>query len=74
MVGLTQHQLARSADLPLWKISWSETGRVKLTADELRRIEHVLAARAKEIARMVDDPGRAGRSATRLRSEGAEVA
>jgi predicted transcriptional regulator len=54
--GLTQHQLSRGADVPRWKITFAETGRIKLTADELQRIEQVLAARVKEIARMVDDP------------------
>jgi DNA-binding XRE family transcriptional regulator len=75
MLGLTQHQLAHFADVPPWKISWSETGRIKLTATEVARIQDVLAARAAELAAMVqaDDAGRAGRSA-RLRSESREVA
>jgi len=50
MLGLTQHQLARSANLPLWKISWSETGRVKLTAEETEQIRTAFAQRAAEIA------------------------
>lgn len=50
MLGLTQHQLAERADLPLWKISWSETGRVKLTAEETEQIRTAFAQRAAEIA------------------------
>lgn len=52
-MGLTQHKLGRGAGIPRWKITFAETGRTKLTADEVQRIEQVLAARAKEIAGMV---------------------
>lgn len=66
-MGLTQFQLASLAKIRLGRITYFESGRTKLTAAELQRIEQVLAARAKEIAGMVDDPGRAQRS-ERLRS------
>ena len=66
-MGFTQHRLHVLAKIPLGRITYFESGRINLTPDELQRIEHVLAARAKEISRMVDDPGRAERSA-RLRS------
>jgi transcriptional regulator with XRE-family HTH domain len=73
MSGLTQHRLHVLTKIPLGRITYFESGRIRLTPDELQRIEQALAARAKEIARMVDDPGRALRSA-RLRSESREVA
>lgn len=66
-MGYTQHRIATLAKIPLGRITYAESGRISLTADELQRIERVLAARAKEIAGMVDDPGRAERS-ERLRS------
>jgi transcriptional regulator with XRE-family HTH domain len=71
MSGLTQHDVARLAIIPLGRITYAESGRITLKAEELQRIEHVLAARAKEIARMVEpnDAGRAERNTnTRLRS------
>jgi len=64
MLGLTQHELAHRADLPLWKISWSETGRVKLTAEETEKIRAAFAQRAAEIAASLSKDERTSRVAT----------
>jgi transcriptional regulator with XRE-family HTH domain len=50
MLGWTQHQLAEAAKIAPGRIIWAETGRVKLTNDELQRIKDALARRAKEVA------------------------
>ena len=43
LAGLTQHQVARQADLDRSKISLAETGQVELTDDEQRRVLQVLS-------------------------------
>lgn len=53
MLGLTQHRLSVLTRISLTRIAYGETGRIELTDDEVQRIEHVLAARAEELAAMV---------------------
>jgi transcriptional regulator with XRE-family HTH domain len=53
MLGLTQHALARKANIPPGRISWAETGRAKLTPDEVERVKQVLSRRAQEVAQAV---------------------
>lgn len=76
--GLSQHALARRTGIRRWKIAYAETGARKLLPAEIEAIRKVLVDSAqKKSARVLgalDDPGRAERTAPRLRSEGAEVA
>ena len=52
-LGLTQHQLGQATDIPPWKITYFETGRVRLTKYELQRINTALVKRATELAQIV---------------------
>jgi predicted transcriptional regulator len=47
MTGLSQHELARRADVRFSRLCYAENGRTKLTADELARIKAVLAERGR---------------------------
>lgn len=51
-MGLTQHRLGHDARIPPWKITFAETGRVKLTPEEVQRIKDVFSKRAAEISAM----------------------
>ena len=46
-LGLTQHQLAKKADVPFSRLSYAETNRIQLTPDEVDRIESVFRARVQ---------------------------
>jgi transcriptional regulator with XRE-family HTH domain len=48
--GLTQFELAKQARLQYSRITFAETGRCQLTAEEIRRIEKVFEACAEKIA------------------------
>jgi DNA-binding XRE family transcriptional regulator len=48
MVGLTQHQVAQQADIPINRIVFAETGRIALRPDEEKRIAKVLKTRAQK--------------------------
>jgi transcriptional regulator with XRE-family HTH domain len=50
MVGLTQHELARLAGIGVSRIAFAETGRTKLTDEELERVFDVIARRAAATA------------------------
>lgn len=52
-MGLTQYRLGQDARIPPWKITFAETGRVKLTPEEIERIKAVLTKRAEELSTMV---------------------
>lgn len=52
-VGLSQHALGHLARVSRARIAYAETGRTKLTEDELERIKGALALRAREVAEMV---------------------
>jgi hypothetical protein len=47
MVGLTQHQVAQQADIPINRIVYAETGRIELKREEKKRIEKVLRKRVQ---------------------------
>ena len=51
--GFTQHQLSRAAGIPRWKIAYAEGGHVKLTPEEIARVEQVFAKRAQELSAML---------------------
>jgi transcriptional regulator with XRE-family HTH domain len=53
MLGLTQHDLARETNISPGRISWAETGRAKLTADEVGRVKEALARRAQQVVQAV---------------------
>ena len=48
-LGMTQHELAKVANVAPWKITFAETGRAELTADEIERVKVALAKQAAEI-------------------------
>jgi hypothetical protein len=50
MLGLSQHELSRRADVKFSRLTFAETGRVRLTESELDRIRLVLTQRARRIA------------------------
>jgi len=49
-LGLTQFDLAKKARLQYSRITFAETGRCQLTAEEIRRIENVFETCAEKIA------------------------
>jgi predicted transcriptional regulator len=53
MLGLTQVDAARATGIPLWRITFAETGRVRLTREEIHKIKAALARRAQEVAAAV---------------------
>lgn len=53
MLGLTQHRISILTKIPLGRIVYAETGRTKLTAEEVERIRVVLAARAQQTHRAI---------------------
>jgi len=71
LLGLTQHQLADASRVPRWRIVFAETGRTKLTADELTRIREVLIKRATEVAETLADQNE--RTGTSERGQTTEV-
>ena len=48
-LGLTQHQLAKKADVPFSRLSYAETNRIDLLPDEVDRIESVFRSRAQVV-------------------------
>lgn len=54
LAAISQHELARRADVKFSRLHYAESGRLKLTAEETSRIERVikavLALRAEQIA------------------------
>ncbi len=48
MCGITQHQLARDANVSLNRLVFCETGRADLTPEELERVQRVLRQRARK--------------------------
>jgi transcriptional regulator with XRE-family HTH domain len=50
MLGWSQFELARASDIAPGRISFAETGRVKLNDEELARVKGALARRAKEVS------------------------
>jgi transcriptional regulator with XRE-family HTH domain len=53
MLGWSQFELAKAADIAPGRISFAETGRVRLNDEELARVKSALAKRAEEVARTV---------------------
>jgi transcriptional regulator with XRE-family HTH domain len=49
MLGLTQFDVAKRAGILYSRITFAESGRRKLTKEEIGRIERVLAKRAEQI-------------------------
>jgi transcriptional regulator with XRE-family HTH domain len=50
MLGLSQFDLAKRTGILYSRITFFETGRRRLTKDEIGRIERVLSQRMKQIA------------------------
>ena len=50
MLGLSQHELARRAEVKISRLIFAETGRVRLTQSEVDRIRLVLTQRARRVA------------------------
>jgi len=50
MLGFTQSEESRITGIPLWRIAFAETGRVRLTREEIDKIKAALARRAQEVA------------------------
>jgi len=50
LVGMTQFQLSIASGIPIARITFAETGRLKLTKVELASIKEAIRKRAKEIA------------------------
>jgi predicted transcriptional regulator len=48
MLGLTQHDLARQANLSVNRIVFAETGRICLEPDEIDRVRGVFRKRARQ--------------------------
>jgi len=48
LLGLTQHNVAQEANIPINRIVFAETGRVSLEDDELDRIRTVFRRRAQK--------------------------
>jgi DNA-binding XRE family transcriptional regulator len=53
MLGLTQFEMAKAADVLYSRLVFAETGRRHLTAAELSRIKTVLHRRMKELVTVV---------------------
>jgi DNA-binding XRE family transcriptional regulator len=53
MLGLTQHDLARAANISVERLVFHETGRALLLPEELDKIRQVLRARLREVNREV---------------------
>lgn len=49
LLGFTQYRLAQAAGIPPWKITFFESGRTKLTLDEVEKIKFALARRAEQV-------------------------
>jgi hypothetical protein len=47
MVGLTQHQVAQQADIPINRIVYAETGRIELKPQEKKGIEKLPGKRVQ---------------------------
>jgi transcriptional regulator with XRE-family HTH domain len=50
MVGWSQFELARASGLAPGRVSFAETGRVKLNDEEVARVKRALARRAKAVS------------------------
>jgi predicted transcriptional regulator len=50
MVGLTQHEVSSLSSIPLSRIVYAETGRIKLRREEVAAIKSVIQQRATKIA------------------------
>jgi predicted transcriptional regulator len=48
LLGLTQHNVAQEANIPINRLVFAETGRVTLEQDELDRIRTVFRRRAQK--------------------------
>lgn len=48
MCGITQHELARDANVSLNRLVFAETGRSDLNPEELERVQSVLRQRARK--------------------------
>ena len=53
MVGLTQLELARLAEISYSRLTFFESRRLRLTSEERRRIRVVFAKRAEQVAQTV---------------------
>ncbi len=53
MLGLTQSELSHLTGIAPWRITFAETGRVRLTSVEISKIKDALARRAEEVAAAV---------------------
>jgi hypothetical protein len=49
-VGMTQFELSVATGIPNARITFAETGRTRLTKEELAKIKEAIRKRAKEIA------------------------
>jgi DNA-binding XRE family transcriptional regulator len=49
MVGLTQHALSRLTGIPLGRLVYAETGRLKLTDEEIQLIKSAIRQRNMEV-------------------------
>jgi predicted transcriptional regulator len=49
-VGMTQFELSIESGIPISRITFAETGRIKLSKDELTKIKGAIRKRAKEIS------------------------
>jgi transcriptional regulator with XRE-family HTH domain len=50
MLGLTQFDIAKQAGILYSRITFAESGRRRLTKEEINRIQKVLVKRAQQIA------------------------
>lgn len=48
LLGLTQHEVARQADIPINRVVFAETSRIILEPDELDRIRGVFKRRVQK--------------------------
>ena len=48
LCGLTQHDVARQANVPLQRLTYAETGRIDLEPDERERIKNVFRNRVRK--------------------------
>jgi len=50
LVGMTQFELSIASGIPISRITFAETGRLRLSKDELAKIKGAIRKRAKEIS------------------------
>jgi hypothetical protein len=58
-LGLSQHELARLAGIPRWRIAYSDSGLLTLTSCELRRVRDALQKRTVAITSQFADDSNA---------------